>query len=169
MMANADEAQWIEWYKSLEKPLYNVVYRWLWNAADSQDIVQDAFLRCWRIRHRIEPGGFQALLFRTALRLASNHRRRRRLWQFLPFSASTEHSEDDEIDMLASRKVRAAIDGLPERLKRVLLLSELAGLSHREIAAVMKVKEGTVGSRRSRAIQLLRHRLTVQGVTWDEC
>jgi DNA-directed RNA polymerase specialized sigma24 family protein len=51
----------------------------------------------------------------------------------------------------------------------VLLLSELAGLSYREIAGVMQVKEGTIGSRRSRAIELLRQRLAAQGVTWDEC
>jgi RNA polymerase sigma-70 factor (ECF subfamily) len=169
MMADADEAQWIEWYKSLEKPLYNVVYRWLWNTADSQDVVQDAFLRCWRVRHRIEAAGFKALLFRTAVRLASNQRRRRRLWQFLPLSDSTEHDDDAAIDVLASRRVRTAIDGLPEPLKRVLLLSELAGLSYREIADVMQVKEGTIGSRRSRAIELLRQRLAAQGVTWDEC
>jgi DNA-directed RNA polymerase specialized sigma24 family protein len=42
--ASAEEIDWIDLYRKLEKPLYNVVYRWLWHAADSQDVVQDAFI-----------------------------------------------------------------------------------------------------------------------------
>ncbi|MBN1239925.1 MAG: sigma-70 region 4 domain-containing protein [Gammaproteobacteria bacterium] len=43
------------------------------------------------------------------------------------------------------------MDALPERLKRVLLLTEMAGMTYAEIAATGGVKEGTVGSRRARA------------------
>ncbi len=27
----------------LEKPMFNVVYRWLWNASDAQEVTQEAF------------------------------------------------------------------------------------------------------------------------------
>ena len=42
-------------YARLEKPLCNVVFRWVWNMDDAQDVVQDAFVRLWRMRDRIDP------------------------------------------------------------------------------------------------------------------
>lgn len=168
-MADIDEAQWIEWYQSLEKPLYNVVYRWLWDAAESQDVVQDAFLRCWRIRHRIDAARFRPLVFRTALRLASNRLRRRRLWRFVPFAESgAAGASETQGDSLAAAAVRDALTEIAEPLRRVLMLSELGGLSYRDIAEVMNISEGTVGSRRNRAIAALRQRLAARGVEWHE-
>lgn len=175
-MTGSDEERWNAWYEQLEKPLYNVVYRWLWDAAESQDVVQDAFLRCWRIRHRIEAATFKALVFRTALRIASNRLRRRRLWRFVPLpdpdadDTVTEPRDPnaDVPDELAHRALRSALEELPSSLRRVLLLSELGGLSYGEIAAIMKIREGTVGSRRSRAIAELRRKLAARGVEWHE-
>jgi len=168
-VSGVDEARWIEHYSALEKPLYNVVYRWLWDAAESQDVVQEAFLRCWRIRDRIRDDGFKALVFSTALRIASNRRRRKRLWQMVSLGDVEAALPTTSQAEVLPNAIREAIDGLPEALKRVLLLSELAGMSYREIAAVMRVKEGTIGSRRNRAIALLRERLQAQGVQWNDC
>ena len=72
MSSGTDQRQWLDYYHTLEKPLYNTVYRWLWDAAESQDVVQEAFLRCWQRRDRIDPDGFKPLVFRIALNLASN-------------------------------------------------------------------------------------------------
>ncbi len=169
MTAGVDEAQWIEWYKTLEKPLYNVAYRWLWDAAESQDVVQEAFLRCWRIRDRVVPENFKALIFRTTLRLASNRIRKRRIWRFVTLAESgAAISDAADCDVLASREVRRALEGMKEPLKRVLLLSEIGGLSYKEISEVMNIREGTVGSRRNRAIGELRQRLEARGVQWHE-
>src|SRR5262245_60302570 len=164
-MTGVDEASWIEAYRALEKPLYNVVYRWLWDRTESQDVVQEAFLRCWRARARIRPEGFKAYVYRTALNLAANRRRRKKLWRLVSFESLPEEPADarDGAHVL-SRRVREAIDALPEQLKRVLFLSELAGLSYGEIAAATGVQEGTVGSRRNRALALLRKRLELHAM-----
>jgi RNA polymerase sigma-70 factor (ECF subfamily) len=157
-----DDASWIELYQALEKPLYNVVYRWLWDRMESQDVVQEAFLRCWSARDRIRADGFTAFVYRTALNLAANRRRRKKLWRLVSLESLPEEPRDRSDGVgtpVFSRRVQEAIDGLPEHLKRVLLLSELAGMSYGEIAAVTGVQEGTVGSRRSRALALLRKRL----------
>ena len=167
-MAEIDESQWIAWYQSLEKPLYNLAYRWLWDSGESQDVVQEAFLRLWRIRDRIEAATFKALVFRTTLRLASNRVRRRKLWRFVPLADSSEPASAATADSLAERALRDALDEIPSSLKQVLLLSELGGLSYKEIAAVMSIKEGTVGSRRNRALAALKQRLAARGVEWHE-
>jgi RNA polymerase sigma-70 factor (ECF subfamily) len=162
-MSGVDDASWVELYRALEKPLYNVVYRWLWDRMESQDGVQEAFLRCWRARDRIRAEGFKAFVFRTALNLAANRRRRKKLWRLVSFDSLPQEPQDvrDGPSVLSPR-VQRAVDELPDRLKRVLVLCELAGMSYGEIAAVTGVKEGTVGSRRNRALALLRKRLQAQ-------
>ena len=40
-------------YVRLERPMFNVVYRWLWNATDAQEVTQEAFLRVWDARNGI--------------------------------------------------------------------------------------------------------------------
>lgn len=163
-MPSVDNAQWIDTYRRLEKPLYNVVYRVLWNAAESQDVVQEAFLRCWRRKNDVRADGFTALLYSTALNLARNRRRSARLWRMVDVSAVADVPADDAASEPVSPTVRAVFDSLPATLRDVVLLTELAGMTYAEVAAALGVAEGTIGSRRARALALLRARLEVQGV-----
>jgi RNA polymerase sigma-70 factor (ECF subfamily) len=162
-MTSVDKAQWIDVYRRLEKPLYNVVYRVIWDATESQDVVQETFLRCWRRKDDIRADGFKALLFRTALNLASNRRRRTRVWRMVGVAALYDVADDSVSTDALSKSVKDALDALPTILRDVLLLTELAGMTYPEIAAALGIAEGTVGSRRTRALALLRERLDVKG------
>jgi len=167
-MTSVDKAQWIDVYRRLEKPLYNVVYRVIWDAAESQDVVQETFLRCWRRKDDIRADGFKALLFRTALNLASNRRRSARLWRMVGVSALDDVADESASTGALSKPVRDAVEALPTMLRDVLLLTELAGMTYPEIATALGIAEGTVGSRRTRALALLRERLDVPGVVTHE-
>jgi RNA polymerase sigma-70 factor (ECF subfamily) len=167
-MSPVDNAEWIDVYRRLERPIYNVVYRVIWDAAESQDVVQEAFLRCWRRKDDIRADGFKALLFRTALNLASNRRRSVRLWRIIGVAALDDVADERGAGDPLSKPVREALDALPAILRDVLLLTELAGMTYPEIAAALGIAEGTVGSRRTRALALLRERLAVRGVVSHE-
>ena len=167
-MTSVDNAQWIDVYRRLEKPLYNVVYRVIWDATESQDVVQDAFLRCWRRKDDIRADGFKALLFRTALNLASNRRRRTRIWRMVGVAALDDVADEGTSSQALSKSVKEALEALPTMMRDVLLLTELAGMTYPEIATALGIAEGTVGSRRTRALALLRERLEVQGVVSHE-
>jgi RNA polymerase sigma factor (sigma-70 family) len=167
-MTSVDKQQWIDVYKALEKPLYNVVYRVLWDSAESQDVVQETFLRCWRRKDDIRADGFKALLFRTALNLASNRRRSMRIWRMVGVAALDDVADQSPSSDSFSKPVREALDKLPSALRDVLLLTELAGMTYPEIAAALGIAVGTVGSRRTRALALLRERLDVTGVVLHE-
>lgn len=159
-MSELEQARWVELYAKLEKPMYNVVYRVIWDAAESQDLVQEAFLRCWQRRARVRADGVKALLFRTALNLALNRRRRLKLWRFVGLDSVVQKAHDDGLcDRIVSRRVREALDALPERSRKVLLLTELAGMTYGEVARTLGIGEGTVGSRRTRALAQLRREL----------
>ena len=110
-----EQARWVAMYAELEKPLYNVVYRMLWDAGESQDIVQEAFLRCWRKRTGIRPEGLKAVLYRAALNLAINRRRRLRLWRFVGVEAIDEEPTEARTDEAIPRHMREAVDALPHR------------------------------------------------------
>ena len=107
-MTSVDKAQWIEVYRRLEKPLYNVVYRVLWDSAESQDVVQETFLRCWRHKDDIRAEGFKALLYRTALNLASNRRRRTRLWRMVGVAAIEDIADESAAaEPISNRRARS--------------------------------------------------------------
>jgi RNA polymerase sigma-70 factor (ECF subfamily) len=154
-----------ELYVALEKPIYNVVYRWVWNVEDARDVVQEAFVRLWRMRDRIETGTARALAFRVALNLAASRRRRARLWRWMPLDAvpwiGTPKTTADDVERdERHERLRGAIESLPDPLRRVIVLCELAEMSYDEVAATLRIPAGTVGSRKHRALRLLREALS---------
>lgn len=154
-----DEATLYACYRRLEKPLYNVLWRWLWHAQDCQDLIHDAFLRVWDRRARVDAARLDALVWTTALNLARNRLRWRALWRSGepdPAAAADDDPLAEALRNAAQRDLRRALDTLPQGARQVLLLAEFGGLGHAEIAAVLGIPVGTVGSRRHHALARLR-------------
>ena len=153
-------------YTRLEGPLYNVVYRWLWHPEDARDTVQEAFVRLWKRRETVDMATVEPLVYKIALNLASNQRRRRKVWRFLTLDVLRTRTTDDAPadSQIAGHQDRAAlrraIDALPEHQRRVLLMCEFAELSYADIAAVLDIPSGTVASRRHHALKALRASMT---------
>jgi RNA polymerase sigma-70 factor (ECF subfamily) len=68
-------------------------------------------------------------------------------------------AEGDAVARDRSARLWAAIDGLPERLRFVLVLAAIDGHSTREVAALAGVPEGTVKSRLFDARRRLQEQL----------
>lgn len=163
-----DTDEWIEAYRTLERPVYNVVYRWLWSAEDAQDIVQEAFMKAWKMNADIRQDGFKALIFRIALNLVRNRKRRQAIWSFVTLEQLRAPTTDPTLSSLEETQVRHALSSLPEQHRSVLLLTEFAGLSHKELATVLGVQPGTIGSRRHRALAHLKQLLNAQGLDYED-
>lgn len=152
-------------YTRLEKPMYNVVFRWLWDAEEARDVVQEAFCRLWRARDRVELATVEPFVYKVALNLASNRRRGRRLWQWVSWDRAPAQASDlrdaDESLVLRERRaaVRRAVDKLPERHKRVVMLCEFSSMSYERVAETLGIPPGTVASRRHAALEKLRRSL----------
>lgn len=160
-----DQAALERLYTKLEKPMVNVVYRWVWDAHEAQDLVQEAFVRVWRVREQVDSSTVEALLYRTALNLASNRRRTRKLWRWVSLEAVFDRADVAQgAEVMLSQgeqqaAVRQAVEALPEPLRRVIVLCELSGLSYEQVASILSIPVGTVGSRRNRALRTLRESL----------
>jgi RNA polymerase sigma factor (sigma-70 family) len=57
------------------------------------------------------------------------------------------------------QSVRRAVEELPAKLREIVVLRELEGLSYKEVAMVADIPVGTVMSRLARARERLQHRL----------
>ncbi len=152
-------------YLRLEKPVFNVVYRWLWNTEEARDVTQEAFMKVWDARKRVVLATVEPLVFRSALNLAANRLRGRKLRRFFSLESAV-HEVDPKQDPHATLEVqqrraavRKAIEALPEKLKSVVVLCELSGLSTQQIADALEIPSGTVSSRRSLAMDALEKSL----------
>ena len=134
---------------------YRVARGVLRNDADAEDVAQEALLRAYKSFERLRDrnrfrGWLVRISFRLALdRLRSAKRREQRdtLWSepaHVPPRVTAE-------DIAASNQFQAhldrALEGLPEKLRLVLLLSAIDGYTIEEIALMLSVPLGTVKSR----------------------
>lgn len=160
------EAELYACYRRMEKPLYNVLYRWLWQSQDCQDVIHDAFLRVWHRRGRVDAARLESLAWTTALNLARNRLRWRRLWRFDEADAATI-ADADPVEETARRQreasVRRALNQLPTAQRHVLLLSEFGDMDTNQIAHTLGIPPGTVGSRKHIALRRLREQLEEAG------
>jgi RNA polymerase sigma-70 factor (ECF subfamily) len=132
---------------------------------DTAEIVQEAFVRVWKARAGLRPDTASAYLYRTALNLAATKRRWRRVRTTLQHKLDTDDLEHAPEDLALAREravaVRDAIAALPEDLRRVVELRDVTELSYGEIARILQIRAGTVGSRRHTALTRLRTALAV--------
>jgi len=154
-------------YTTHERSLINVAYRRVWDREDAREVVQDAFVRLWRKRERVDWDRAAGLAYRTVLGLASNRRRGNRVRSAITGwwggdGDRVAATSGPDVELAAARldaDVRRAIDQLPERLRSVLVMTTFADLDHAAIGAILEIPTGTVGSRRSEAIARVRRAL----------
>ncbi|MBP6626170.1 MAG: RNA polymerase sigma factor RpoE [Arenimonas sp.] len=151
-----------------------VVYRFVPDHAESQDITQDAFIRAYRALPGFRGDAqFYTWLYRIAVNTAKNHlvAMKRR-----PPTADVDAQDADhhagagrlhdhdtpehqllrqEIEQTVARTVAA----LPDELRRAITLREVDGLSYEEIAQLMQCPIGTVRSRIFRARDAIDQKL----------
>jgi RNA polymerase sigma factor (sigma-70 family) len=155
--------------------VYNLAYRILGDQSSAADAVQEAFILAYRHIHRFHTGSFFAWLYRIATNVCYDAVRYQKRRPAVPFTHLSEAADDDhEFDLpahedgpetLVQRRELAAllqqhISALPIDQRTVLVLSDVQGLSDKEIAAIMRCNLGTVKSRLSRARAKMRRSLS---------
>lgn len=168
MTVLCSEQQLLACYQRLEKPLYNLLYRMLWQAQECQDLLQDTFMQIWQQREQLRLDGIDAYIYTTALNLARQKLRWRLHWlldSIEPWLELLQSSNCPETEVLADqqqRLLRRALARLSDKDREVLLLTEYSELTLADTAAVLQVPAGTVASRRARALRQLQQFLQEQ-------
>jgi RNA polymerase sigma-70 factor (ECF subfamily) len=170
-----DLAQFEELVARYSRHVYAVAYRVAGNEADAKDLSQEAFIRVWRARHRIDPAArLEGWLYRIVTNLYIDLLRRRRGQKvhsldepFVTASGELTREKPDPsadiertvLDAMVDRRVQEALLTLTPELRMVVVLADVQGYAYEEIAAMMNVPVGTVKSRLHRARRALRDRL----------
>lgn len=151
-----------------------LVSRFVSDAAEAQDVAQEAFLKAYRALPSFRgDSAFYTWLYRIAINTAKNalvaNRRR-------PVDFDLDLQDPEQYDRQARLKdvdtpegvllteeirvvVERAMEQLPEDLRTAIVLREIEGLSYEEIAEAMDCPVGTVRSRIFRAREAIDKRL----------
>lgn len=118
---------------------------------EADDIVQEASLAAWMAVERFDPTRlFRPWFMRIVANAALDTSRRRRVRKAEPLDdsyATTTSSPEQVAEASVLRdRLNHGLEALPERQRIALVLFDAEGYSHREIAEVLKVPEGTVRS-----------------------
>jgi RNA polymerase sigma-70 factor, ECF subfamily len=132
----------------------------------SEEIAQEVFVRAYRKLHLFKRRSAPSTwLHRIAVNLAKNHLRSRREiptdTELFSYRADdrTPPPETVAIDRSVRDTVRACIEGLPGRLRTIVVLYYLEERSVEDVARIAAIPAGTVKSRLSKARALLRESL----------
>lgn len=151
---------WKTCFTQLGPPLLLFARRWTNSRADAEDIVQDAFLRCWR---RQQPLENRALLYATVRstaldRLRSDQRRVRREASVAQDGADYFEPQFTALDE-GQQLLAAAVERLPNEQREVVILKIWSELTFAEIGNILEISQNTAASRYRYALGTLKKTL----------
>lgn len=176
--AIADQSTFAEDAMPFMSALYGAAMRMTRNAADAEDLVQEAYLRAYRGYGNFNAGtNLKAWLFRilTNTFINSYRAKQRRpdtvdldegedFFLFnrvggLEAATANRTTEDTVLERITDSEVKEAVESLPENFRIPVLLADVEGFSYKEIAEIMDVPIGTVMSRLHRGRRALQKAL----------
>ncbi len=165
---DGDRSAFDELVKVTYAEAYTLAYRLTGNEEDARDVVQEAYLRAFRGLKRFRGDArFTTWLYRITANCASTNRGRQakhrhdELTDETPLADLRRESDPEgrTEDSLDRDRVTAALNELPDTLRRVVVLRDVYDLSHEAIAEELGITEGAAKVRLHRARQKLRERL----------
>ena len=142
------------------------------NEEDARDVVQESYLRAWKGIGKFRgEAAFSTWLYRITANTAATHVKKRRRQRAEPIEAWLEPIEErvetqpatmaesaDTLDRISS-----ALDELPSKLRSVVVLKDVYGMSHEAIADELGITVAAAKVRLHRARRKLRDVLYEEG------
>lgn len=156
-----DAAAWEQIVRRYQQPVFRLAYLILGDAADAEEIAQEAFVRAYLSLDGFdEQRPFRPWVLQITRNLARNRRRRlgrywanvRRWWQQQPEPVESPSHEQ----RANARLLWQAVQQLKPAWQEVIYMRYFLELSEEETAAALDIAAGTVKSRLHRALRALR-------------
>lgn len=169
-----DQQAYKEILTRYRNPLYNLLYRMVHNKMETEDLVQEAFIKAFAsLASFNDEYAFSTWLYKIAINNCIDHFRKKKLKTFSldkPIS-----SKDGEIrrefpdpsyrpdkTLLSKEKdklIEEAIQNLPEKYRISIVLRHNEDKSYEEISQILNIPLGTVKARIFRAREMLKRQL----------
>ncbi len=152
------------------EPLICFAFRYTNCRADAEEAVQNVFLwiwdqkENWYVKGSLKTYLFRAVKYKCLDLIRQEDTKKKYIREYIRDQRETEPSQQeagrsiDETEF--KKKTKKAIEELPERAKLIYKMSRLEGLTYREISDVLEISPKTVESQMSRALHILRTRLS---------
>jgi RNA polymerase sigma-70 factor (ECF subfamily) len=172
---HGDHAAFDELVRRYHGKLYGLIYNMTSNKEDTEDMLQDVFTKAYQSLPAFRGhSSFYTWIYRIAINRTINFLKRRRRKQtlslddidigverdpaYVQLSARESPVRDVNISEL-QEKLNKALLTLSEKHRTVVVLHDVQGIPHHDIAKMLKVSEGTVRSRLFYARQHLQNEL----------
>jgi RNA polymerase sigma-70 factor (ECF subfamily) len=148
-----------ELYNRFSPRMYAVCLRYAGNSEEAQDILQDGFIKVYKKLDSFRgEGSFEGWVRRIFVNTAIEHFRRKRY--LTPVTEKEENTIDGKytsaLDDLAAKDIMALVQALSPGYRTVFNMYVVEGYSHKEIADLLGISEGTSKSQLSRAKVILQ-------------
>lgn len=156
--------------------IYGLVYNMTGNREDAEDVVQDVFVKAHaKLGSFRGKARFYTWVYRIAINSTINFRKKRTRKAAMRLDDLNPDVKQDQAFMRLfsgetplrrvklnelQKKLNAAIQTLSDKHKQAVILHDIQGLPHEEIAKIMKCSVGTVRSRLFYARRKLQEELT---------
>jgi RNA polymerase sigma-70 factor (ECF subfamily) len=142
-----------------EKMVYGIVYRFLNNHQDAEDITQETFLIVYRkLKSLRKASSLTNWIYTITLNLVRENLRKK--YRIKTLNNLNEnlifYNDGSNLSEEIKEKIKMAIEKLPEKQKEVINLKFIEGLKIKEISKIMECKEGTVKTHIFRGLRTLR-------------
>ena len=160
-----DRAAFEKLYRSHRNRVYALVWRLCGgDGALAEDLLQEAFVRAWKKLDSFRgESRFSTWLHRLSVNVALSDRRIRvkRLKRETPLEGTVARTTVGARDVSADKRMdlEQAIAKLPERARTVLVLYDIEGYSHAEVAEIAGMAVGSSKAQLHRARKLVREEL----------
>lgn len=138
--------------------LYSFLFSLLKSREDTEEIIQETFLKIWENRNDFKENyPFESLLFRIAKNASLNYNRQKvnrtvfekHFWFFADFSESP--ADQYVLFEETQNMIKTILNGLPPKRKEIFLLQKVEGLSRKEIATQLGISVITVDHQLNKA------------------
>jgi RNA polymerase sigma-70 factor, ECF subfamily len=153
-------------YDKYCRKLYNFGLTILKSKEESENLIQDVFLRLWENRNKIEKNeSVQSYVFTIAYNSAiSILRKKARDARFIEYLGTLQENTEAPVDVQVeynelTNRLNEIIQSLPQRQKEVYLMHKVEGLKYNLIAEQLHVSVNTIENHMSRALKTIRKKL----------
>ncbi len=148
-------------YRRYARALYNLCLVYDSDRDNARDILQEAFIKIFKnIRSYDSQGSLMGWMKRIITNTAIDHfRKNSHEAQYIPIENIVQPSSDEEsvASSLETEDIISQVNRLPDGARMIFQLHAIEGYTHKEIADLLHISEGTSKSQISRAKHLLQH------------
>lgn len=152
-------------YRLYESKLYSVCLKYSRNKQEAEDNLQDSFLTIFDKMHQFNfNGSFEGWMKRIAINTVLQKYRKEGVFEIIKDDIEDDVELSVEEDGVTLDFLLKIIQELPDRYRLTFNLYVIDGYSHKEIASMLKINEGTSKSNLSRAKMILKAKIEENGL-----